>query len=104
MVQLISQEHLEISPAVRGGNPCIAGTRIAVEDIAIMHLKMGQSLIEIAGKYALTIASVYAAMAYYFDHRQAIDHRTAIEDQQIEELKHRYPSQLQAKLNQINNE
>ena len=104
MVQLVSKEHIEISPEVRGGKPCIAGTRIAVEDSAAMHLKTGQSLIEIAGKYNLTLASVYAAMAYYFDHRQEIDRRTLTEDQQVEALKHHYPSRLQAKLNQINRE
>lgn len=104
MVQLVSKEHIEISPELRGGKPCIVGTRIAVADIAAMHLKMGQSLIEIAGKYNLTPASVYAAMAYYFDHRQEIDRRTITEDQQVEALKHSYPSRLQVKLNQINRE
>lgn len=101
MTLLISKEHIEISPNVRGGKPCITGTRIAVEDVATMHLKMRQSLIEIAGKYMLPLASVYAAMAYYFDHRQDIDRRTIAEDRQVEALKHRYPSRLQAKLNQI---
>jgi uncharacterized protein (DUF433 family) len=104
MVKLISKEHIEISPDVRSGKPCIAGTRIAVEDIATMHLKMGQSLIEIAGKYALTLASVYAAMAYYFDYQQEIDQRIALEDQQIETLRHCYPSRLHNKLNQISGE
>ena len=101
MVQLISKEHIAISPDRRGGKPCIAGTRIAVEDIATMHLKMGRSLIEIAGQYNLALSSVYAAMAYYFDHRESIDRRTITEDQQVETLKQHYPSRLQAKLDQM---
>jgi uncharacterized protein (DUF433 family) len=95
MVQLVSKEHIAISPEVRSGKPCITGTRITVEDIATMHLRLGQSLIEIAGKYNLALSSVYAAMAYYFDHRAEIDHRTATDDQQVEALKQRYPSYLQ---------
>lgn len=104
MVQLVSKEYIAVSPEVRGGKPRIVSTRIAVEDVAIMHLKLGQSLIEIAGKYNLALLSVYAAMAYYFDHREEIDHRTVTDDQQIEALKSRYPSRLQEKLNQINNQ
>jgi uncharacterized protein (DUF433 family) len=104
MVKLISKEHIEISPDVRGGKSCIVGTRIAVEDIAALHLKMGQSLIEIAGKYNLSLSSVYAAMAYYLDHRQEIDCRSEIEDQQVELLKLRHSSKLQAKLKHLHGE
>ena len=69
--------HIKITPGVRSGKPCIAGTRITVADVAIMYLRMGQSLEEIAGKYQLSLASVYAAMAFYYDHREEIDRRTA---------------------------
>lgn len=64
LMQLVSREHIEISSDVRSGKPCIVNTRIAVEDVAVMHLKQGYSLLEIAGKYGLSLASVYAAMAY----------------------------------------
>ncbi len=43
-MQALSREHIEISPDIRAGKPRIAGTRIAVEDVAVMHLKMGYSL------------------------------------------------------------
>ena len=69
--------HIEITPGVRSGKPRIAGTRITVADVATMYLRMGQSLEEIAGKYQLSLASVYAAMAFYYDHREEIDRRTA---------------------------
>lgn len=103
-MQSISQSYLECSPDVRSGKPRITGTRIAVEDVAIMHLKLGYSLVEIAGKYDLSVASLYAAMAYYFDHRDTIDRRTIVEDDQVEALKQHYPSRLQAKLKQLRNE
>jgi uncharacterized protein (DUF433 family) len=103
-MQLVSREHIEISSDVRSGKPRIASTRIAVEDVAVMHLKLGYSLIEIAGKYDLSLASVYAAMAYYFDHRDEIDHRTAEENELVEVLKQNHPSRLQEKLRQLRNE
>ncbi|MFM6457082.1 MAG: DUF433 domain-containing protein, partial [Planktothrix sp.] len=49
-------EHIEITPGVLGGKPCISGHRIAVAHIAEMYLKMGISIEEIAGKYDLSLA------------------------------------------------
>lgn len=103
-MQTVSTEHIEISPLIRNGKPRIAGTRIAVEDIAVMHLKMGYSLIEIAGKYNLSLGSVYAAMAYYFDNREEIDSLMTQELEYIEELKRNYPSKLQEKLRSLRSE
>ncbi len=97
-MQAVSREHIEISSDVRAGKPCITGTRIAVEDVAVMHLKMGYSLIEIAGKYDLSLASVYAAMAYYFDHRYEIDRRMVEDEESIRILQQSHPSRLEAKL------
>lgn len=58
---------------VLGGKPCIAGRRIAVEHIAVWHERLGQSADEIAGEYDLELADVYAALAYYFAHREEVD-------------------------------
>ncbi|HAG84879.1 MAG TPA: hypothetical protein DD379_27995 [Cyanobacteria bacterium UBA11162] len=97
-MERVSKEHIEIHPEIRGGKPHIAGTRIAVEDIAIMHLKMGYSTAEIASKYDLSWASVYAAMAYYFDYREEIDRRIEEDDAFVEAFKRNNPSRLQEKL------
>lgn len=72
-MEAVLDRHIEITTEVRGGRPHIAGTRITVADIVIMHLRLGQSLEEIAGKYNLDLADLYAAMAYYYDHRSEID-------------------------------
>ncbi|MEE3718400.1 DUF433 domain-containing protein [Tumidithrix elongata RA019] len=93
-----SKEYIEVIADVRGGKPCISGTRIAVEDVALMHLKMNYSLAEIAGKYDLKIASVYAAIAYYFDHREEIDRRSQEEELLVIGLQQSYPSQLKERL------
>jgi len=73
--RLIKLEYISIDPQIRFGKPCISGTRVAVEDIAIMYLKLGDSLEEIAQEYNLSLASVYAAIAYYYDNQEEIDRR-----------------------------
>ena len=65
----ILTQHIKITPGLRGGKPHLANTRITVSDIAIMHLKIGQTVPEIAAEYDLNLASIYAALAYYYDHR-----------------------------------
>ena len=66
-------QHIEITPGVAGGKPRIAGHRITVQNIAIWHERMGISADEIVSEYGLTLADVYAAPAYYYDHREEID-------------------------------
>lgn len=90
--------HIEITPGVRSGKPRIAGTRITVADVATLYLKMGQSLEEIAGKYQLPLAAVYAAMAFYYDYREEIDQRTAAAEAFAEAERLKQPSLLQEKL------
>lgn len=103
-MQLTSQQYIDSTAEVRSGKPRITGTRIAVEDVAVMHLMLGHSLIEIAGQYELSMASVYAAMAYYFDHREEIDSRTDEENEQVEILRQSHPSRLQEKLKRLRDE
>lgn len=66
-------QRLESRPGVLGGKPCVTGRRIAVEHIAVWHERLGYSADEIAGEYDLDLADVYAALAYYFAHRDEID-------------------------------
>lgn len=86
------QKYIEIIDGVRSGKPCIAGTRMTVADIATMYLRMGQSLEEIAGRYRLSLAAVYAAMAFYFENRQEIDQRTAEAEAFAEAERYKQPS------------
>lgn len=61
------------NPDVRGGRPCIAGTGLRVTDIVMAHLFHEQSPDEIAIGYAVPLAGVYAAMAYYYEHKSDLD-------------------------------
>ncbi len=60
------------NPALRGGRPIIAGTGITVRTIAGLY-KLGLSAEEIAGELPLTLAQIYAALAYYHLHMEEIE-------------------------------
>ncbi len=97
-MEITLNKHIEITPGVRSGKPRLAGTRITVADVAMMYLQMGQSLEEIAGKYQLSLAAVYAAIAFYYDNREEIDRRTAEADAFADAFMRNNPSRLQEKL------
>jgi uncharacterized protein (DUF433 family) len=66
-------QYIERSLEIRSGKPHIAGRRITVSDVMIRHEWMGHSADEIATDYDLTLAEIYAALAYYYDNRSEID-------------------------------
>jgi uncharacterized protein (DUF433 family) len=90
--------HVAATPGVDGGKPRIAGHRITVQDIAVWHERLGLSADEIATEYGLSLADVYAALAYYYDHREAIDQAIRADQEFIAALRQRSPSKLRAKL------
>jgi uncharacterized protein (DUF433 family) len=94
----IMAQHIEIVPEVRGGRPHLAGTRIAASDVVLMHLRLAQTLEEIAGKYDLSLAAVYAAMTYYYDHRDEIERDLEEDTAYAEAVRRNNPSLLQARL------
>jgi uncharacterized protein (DUF433 family) len=73
IMSVLLDRYIETTPDVRGGKPCIAGTRFTIADLAIKHLDLGQSLEEIARIFHLSLAAVHAGMAYYHDHKAEID-------------------------------
>jgi dsDNA-specific endonuclease/ATPase MutS2 len=69
-----------------------------VQNALIWHDRLGRSADEIASDYGLSLADVYAALAYYHDHREEIA-RTMREDEEfVAELRKRTPSQLRSRL------
>jgi uncharacterized protein (DUF433 family) len=91
-------DHIELTPDTAGGKPRIRGRRITVQDIVIWHERLGKSADEIAAEYDLTLADVYAALAYYFDHREEIDTRMTEGRAFAETLRARTPSLRDQKL------
>ncbi len=74
------------SPDFRQNEPHIAGTGVSVKRLVGWY-QMGATPEEIAADYDhLTLAQVYAALAYYFANRLEIDALLAEEEQLYETL------------------
>lgn len=87
-------EHIETTPGVAGGRPRIAGHRIRVQDIVIWHERLGKSPDEIATEHDLSLSDIYAALAYYHDHRDQIEEDMRADESFVADLRGRVPSRL----------
>lgn len=94
------REHVVVKRGHCGGKPHIAGHRIKVQHIAIWHERMGMSAEEIVALHpGVTLSDVYAALAYYYDHREQIDADIDADERFIAEQNAKAgPSKLQQKL------
>ena len=90
-------QHIVSTPDTAGGKPRIAGRRITVQQIATWHERLGLSPDDIASAYDLTLGDVYAALAYYHDHRPVIDAAMRADDALVAELRQQTPSRLPAR-------
>ena len=94
----VVHDHIEIVHGAGGPKARIAGYRIRVEDVVIWHEKLGMSADEIVREFpGLTFADVYAALAYYWDHRDAMEREIAEGNAFVEEMRRR-PGPLRRKL------
>ncbi len=87
--------HVTQTPGICGGRPRIDGHRVRVQDIAVEHEWRAMSPEEICQQHpGLTPAEVHSALAYYYDHRDAI--LAAIEDDRraVEYFKQQYPDSV----------
>lgn len=93
-------QHIEATPGIAGGKPRIAGHRITVQNIVIWHERIGKGVDEIAAEYDLTLADVYAALAYYYDHRSEIDRDIEESKAFVKALRESATSKLKQKLHE----
>lgn len=98
-VQTIDR-YIERTPGVVGGKPRLAGRRITVQNIVIWHEWLGLSADEIATEYDLTLAEIYAALAYYFDKPEEINQALKESEAFVAELKKQIPSKLPIRPNE----
>jgi len=57
-----------------GGSPVIKGTKFPVRSVVNYVLRQGISPEELVAEFShLTLAQVYDALSYYYDHKEAID-------------------------------
>ena len=94
MIVQTLDRYIEIIPAIMGGKPHIAGHRITIQNIVIWHEWMGHGADQIATEYNLTLAQVYAALAYYYDNRLEIEKSIQESKAFVEELRKQIPSKL----------
>lgn len=104
-MRAMAKEHVKIAPGVGGGKPCIAGHRIRVMDIVLWHNKLGWSPDEIVSQFPqLTLADVYAALTYYWDHKKEIEAEIRRSEEVEAKARPRHPSKLMEKLEAKRNE
>ena len=96
---ILVKEHVKITPGISGGKPRIAGHRIHVIDIVLWHNKCGWSPDEIVSQFPqLTLADVYAALTYYWDHKKEIETEIRRAEEVETKAHSRHPSKLKGRL------
>ena len=81
-----------------GGQPRIAGTRMAVKFIVGEYVHWRRTPAEICDSHpGITLAQVHAALSYYYDNRMEIDRRL-LEDMEFAERMEREQGSLQDRL------
>jgi uncharacterized protein (DUF433 family) len=101
MAKSLSTEHLEIVQGARGPKVRIKGSRIRVIDVAMWYEEHGRTVDDIVQSFPqLTRADVFAALAYYWDHRDELEAKEAVDEAFTEEVAQRNPSLIQERLSQ----
>lgn len=83
-------EQIAIDERVRGGRPYIIGTSVTVADVAVVKIYHGQDADGIAQWFGLSLPQVYAALAYYYEHKDDIDAEIRDRMRRAEDLKANY--------------
>jgi uncharacterized protein (DUF433 family) len=97
------EKHIECTPEVCGGKPRIAGHRIRVQDIVLWHEIQGLSADEIVADFPqITLADVYAALTYYYDHREEIRRAMKEDEDLVRTLRAATPSKVPSHLKDKN--
>ncbi len=75
------------NPEIRGGRPCIIGTGLRVTDIVVAMRYHKRTPDQIADGFQVSLAQVYAALAYYNMHKDDIDADIVQQIKKARELK-----------------
>ncbi|MCB0078592.1 MAG: DUF433 domain-containing protein [Anaerolineales bacterium] len=81
-------------PTSEGVQPRIAGRRITVADVVVWHEWIGHHADFIATEYDLALAEIYAALAFYYDHRHEIDDSIRESHAFAEQLREQLPTKV----------
>jgi uncharacterized protein (DUF433 family) len=97
----VSREHIEIVEGAGGPKARILGHRIRVVDVVGWYEEAGMSADEILEEFpTITKADIYAALAYYWDHKEELDRKMADDEAFVQEMMKKDPGRIQALLKQ----
>ena len=72
-IERTAHPYIVRDPSIYGGEPIVEGTRTGVRHI-ILLFQSGQDPEEIAVGQHLSLAQVYDAISYFYDHEEEIKH------------------------------
>ena len=87
MITVQSINQIATDERVRNGRPYIMGTSVTVADVAIVKIYHQQNADDIAQWFDLDLSQVYAALAYYYEHKDEVDADIQAQIRRAEELK-----------------
>lgn len=92
----VSSQHIELIPSANHGEKAvIAGTRIRVVDIYVMHELQGKPVKQIVAEFPqLTPADVHAAMTYYWDNEKLVQQQMKKAGEIEEKMRKKHPPKL----------
>jgi excisionase family DNA binding protein len=83
---MVDVERILKTPGVCGGKPRINGRRITVQIIAQYYVHGKRSIDEIVEAFNLSEADVFAALNYYYEHREEIEAAIREDEAKAEDL------------------
>lgn len=87
--------HIVKTPGVMGGRARIKGTRISVMNVISSCEVEGWTPQDYQRSFHwLSLADVYAAFAYYHDHRAELEAELVADDALVEEFKRQHPESV----------
>ena|SRR5438552_2726609 len=69
----VGTNYIVKTPGTLGGRARIDGTRMGVADVVNLYVRNKMPVEQITDEYPVTLAQIYAALAYYYDHPAEID-------------------------------
>ena len=99
----VIREHVVATADTCGGKPRIAGSRIQVKHVAFLYERLRFTPEQIVSEFPhLTLADIHAALAYYHDHREAMNAEIKADREWYEDMRANAPSLVRDKLEQRN--
>ena len=78
----VTAAHIVQAPNIHNGRPFIVNSSVLVQDVYVWHELVGcYTADEIASIYNLSMAQVYAALTFAFDHLDEIERYMKVDEQ-----------------------